>query len=145
MTIGGNIRKFRKNAGLTQQELADRIGVSASAVGQFEKSDSLNMTTVKKIALALGVSADTLFTGMSPLQRGEFLKPEIVSLIQGLNIEAVAVNDVEKVTDAIVEALEKQNRCIEMFNSLNPAGQDKALELIGLVTKIGEYKKGGKG
>lgn len=35
-TVGGIIAKARKAAGMNQQELADAIGVSRAAVGQFE-------------------------------------------------------------------------------------------------------------
>ena len=37
MDIGENIRQARKNAGLTQKELGEKLGISAAAVGQFKK------------------------------------------------------------------------------------------------------------
>ena len=40
MDIGENIRRARKNAGLTQKELGEKLGISAAAVGQFEKKNS---------------------------------------------------------------------------------------------------------
>lgn len=43
MTIGDNIRRFRKREGLTQQQLGDKLGVSQSAIGQFEKGTSLKI------------------------------------------------------------------------------------------------------
>lgn len=38
-TIGDNIRSLRKQAHLTQAELATRLGVSGSAVGMYERGE----------------------------------------------------------------------------------------------------------
>ncbi len=56
MTIGELIRQERKTKGITQDELAKRLGITRSAVGQFEKKDShLRYDTLKKIANAMDV------------------------------------------------------------------------------------------
>ena len=60
MTIGDNIRRFRKREGLTQQQLGDKLGVSQSAIGQFEKGTSLKIETIQKIAVALGIPMERL-------------------------------------------------------------------------------------
>lgn len=60
MAIGKNIKKARENAGMTQKELGDKLGVSASAVGQFEKSDNMRSETLAKIADALNCSVSQL-------------------------------------------------------------------------------------
>lgn len=41
MNIGSVIRKYRKEAGLTQEEMADRLGVTAPAVNKWENGVSL--------------------------------------------------------------------------------------------------------
>ena len=54
MNIGEIIRQERKNKGITQDELARRLGITRSAVGQFEKKDSnFRYETLKKIADAM--------------------------------------------------------------------------------------------
>ena len=56
MTIGELVRQARKKKGITQDELAKRLGVTRSAVGQFEKKDAhLRDETLKKIAEALDI------------------------------------------------------------------------------------------
>ena len=40
MNIGKNITAFRKDAGMTQEELAGQIGVSAQAVSKWETGGS---------------------------------------------------------------------------------------------------------
>lgn len=61
MTIGENIKKARKDLGLTQKELGKRLGITQSAVGQFEKSDNLNQNTLRKIADALEIPLHRLY------------------------------------------------------------------------------------
>ena len=41
MKLGAIIREKRKELSLTQEQLADRLGVSASAVHKWEKGGSL--------------------------------------------------------------------------------------------------------
>lgn len=41
MKIGEQIREYRKNAGLTQEQVANYLGVTAPAVNKWERGDSL--------------------------------------------------------------------------------------------------------
>ena len=56
------IRKFRMEKGVTQQELAEKAGVSRRFVNILENSDEINVASksLVGIALALGVSVDDL-------------------------------------------------------------------------------------
>lgn len=51
------IKEVLKEKHLTQQELADKMGVSLSAVKQMLGADSLTTATLEKIAAALNVPA----------------------------------------------------------------------------------------
>lgn len=56
MSIGQNIKRIRKEKGLTQKELGALLGISQAAIGQFENDHSnLQLETIKKIANALDV------------------------------------------------------------------------------------------
>lgn len=58
MSVGDNIRRFRKEKGWTQAELAELLHVSQQMIGQFENSKKPpKLDTVEKIASALGVTA----------------------------------------------------------------------------------------
>ena len=60
-TLGENIRKYRKQNGLNQEELAELVGCTGSHIGQIENArgvPSLEMTV--KIANALCISMDFL-------------------------------------------------------------------------------------
>lgn len=57
-----NLKFYRKQAGLTQERLAERIGMSTSYIGDMEARERFpSAETIDKIAGALGVSASTLF------------------------------------------------------------------------------------
>ena len=55
------IRAWREHIGITQRELAARIGVSQAAVAKLEKPNAKpRRATLEKIAEALGISIDNL-------------------------------------------------------------------------------------
>jgi DNA-binding XRE family transcriptional regulator len=51
---------WRKHLGLSQAQVADRIGISQSAYAQQEKAASPRKATRQKIAVALGIAPDLL-------------------------------------------------------------------------------------
>ncbi|MBQ8783763.1 MAG: helix-turn-helix transcriptional regulator [Clostridia bacterium] len=60
--IGKQIRDFRKAKNLTQEQLADLIGVSFQAVSKWENNIAFpDITLIPKLAQLLGVSIDELF------------------------------------------------------------------------------------
>lgn len=64
MEIGKNIKLFRKEKGLTQEYLADVVGVSAQAVSKWETGQAMpDVTLILPICSVLGVSADRLLGG----------------------------------------------------------------------------------
>ena len=55
------IRAWREELGLTQEDLAVRLGLSQAAVAKFEHPNAHPRgATLKKIALALGISVEQL-------------------------------------------------------------------------------------
>ena len=72
MEIGKRIRTARKEAGLTQEELALRVGVSRSAIAQWETRPNVlpshaNMDTLTEV---LTVSYEWLAKGTGPMHPG---------------------------------------------------------------------------
>ena len=60
--IGKNIKRFRRECGLTQAELAKKLGVTTQAVSKWEtQMNSPDIALIPKIAQVLGVSIDELF------------------------------------------------------------------------------------
>jgi transcriptional regulator with XRE-family HTH domain len=64
-TIGERVTRIRKAQGLTQKQLAEKIGIKRSLVTDYETGRlRLNGEMVARFALALGVSSD-LILGLS--------------------------------------------------------------------------------
>ena len=62
MDIGNRIRKFRYKASLTQEQLAEKLGVSAQAVSKWENSAAMpDIVLLPELAEIFGVSIDELF------------------------------------------------------------------------------------
>ena len=59
--VGEQIQKFRKEMGLTQRELGEALGVSSSAVSQWESGGTPDVTLLPAIADKLRVTIDALF------------------------------------------------------------------------------------
>ena len=61
MTLGQNLQAARKAKGLSQETLAEQIGVSRQALGKWEKDIALpGLDNLQAAAQVLGVSVDTL-------------------------------------------------------------------------------------
>ena len=62
--IGQNIRNRRKARGLSQEQLAERVGISAVHMSHIETgSTKLSLSVFAKTAKALDASADELLFG----------------------------------------------------------------------------------
>ncbi len=61
--VGMGLKEIRKAAGLTQEELAEKAGVSQAAVSRIEKmAESVTLRQLKQVAEALGVSPSDLLS-----------------------------------------------------------------------------------
>jgi HTH-type transcriptional regulator/antitoxin HipB len=53
--IGVIVRQAREEAGLTQEELADRVGTRKTAISRIENhAEDIKLSTIQKVAKALG-------------------------------------------------------------------------------------------
>jgi HTH-type transcriptional regulator/antitoxin HipB len=53
--IGVILRQAREEAGLTQEELADRVGTRKTAISRIENhAEDIKLSTIQKVAKALG-------------------------------------------------------------------------------------------
>ena len=65
--LGENIALYRRTAGLTQELLADRLGVSAQAVSKWERQISCpDIALLPAMADLFGVTIDELFLTEDP-------------------------------------------------------------------------------
>ena len=62
--LGARVAALRRQAGMSQAELANRLAVSASAVGMYEQGRrEPSMDRIVALSRLFGVSADYLLTG----------------------------------------------------------------------------------
>lgn len=62
--VARNVRKYRKLAGITQEQLAIDIGVSNDFLRRFETTfgkEGMSLNTLYKISVVLNVSMDKFF------------------------------------------------------------------------------------
>ena len=64
MTLGNKIKLKREQAGMSQQDLAEKLFVSRQTVSRWESgARTPDLVMAKKIAMTLGITLDDLFTG----------------------------------------------------------------------------------
>ena len=60
--LAGNISRYRKDVGITQETLADKLGITFQAVSKWETGQTMpESSLLPKLAQTLGVSIDKLF------------------------------------------------------------------------------------
>ena len=78
MNIAEVIRKYRKEAGMTQEEMANRLGVTAPAVNKWENGNSNpDIELLAPIARLLHISLDTLMSfheELAPSEIGDMIR-----------------------------------------------------------------------
>jgi len=88
--IGTRIRLARRDAGLTQEKLAEKIGVSTVFVSQLESgSRAPGLETLVKLSQTLHVSLDLLVLGGAP---GGDAEACLAALVQGRSPRMLAVS-----------------------------------------------------
>ena len=114
MSTADRIKEARKAAGLTQKELASKLGVKHSAVSKYEQGRVVNLKreTIANIAAVLNVKPSWL----------------------------MCMDDSTKKTT--IELSEKELAIIDMFRAMNEEGQEKVYDYIRDLTELGKYQKG---
>jgi ribosome-binding protein aMBF1 (putative translation factor) len=72
MTLGDKIRRYREEAGYTQQQLAKRIGTQASAISRIEDADydRHSISLLERVAKALDMLLLIDFAPKHPKRTG---------------------------------------------------------------------------
>ena len=127
--VGRQITLLRKEKGLTQNELGDRLGVSFQAVSKWERGETLPDTAILlDLANALGTSVDFLLSGGSQVihYRGKFTVNQIRDGILALRemgellgrdnmLYRHAINGINENMNTIMEDAFSDERILECF------------------------------
>lgn len=72
MNIADRIQSLRKNKGISQEELADKVGVSRQAVSKWESEQSVpDLDRVIIMSDYFGVTTDYILKGIEPQRQSE--------------------------------------------------------------------------
>lgn len=113
MSFASRLRQAREQSGFTQQDLAEKLGVTKSAVGNYENGvSSPKWDVLLKIFDVLQVEPNFLY------------QDSFSSELSGA-----------------VQLTPRQSALLESFDQLNEEGQTKAVEYVEDLVLTGRYKK----
>ena len=96
--VGANIQKKLNEKGMTQQNLADKLGVSKQVMSKIIKGyKAINVNELSKIATILGTTTDFLL-----LVKSDTKAPDCLAFMGSINDEGTK-NTVNKIRTAIDE------------------------------------------
>lgn len=97
--IGQRIRKFRKAHSFSQEELAEKVGISTTHMSHIETGNTkLSLAVLVKIALALEVNTDDILFDQALINKSS-LTEQIVELLDSCSPqELVIIYDIIKAT-----------------------------------------------
>mgnify|MGYP003291381408 CR=1 FL=1 len=83
MEIGKRIQMRRKQMGLTQEQLADKMNVSIQMVSNLERGNkSIRIENLIKLSEILNISTDYILTGKETTEDMQSLTEQMASLSQ---------------------------------------------------------------
>lgn len=89
--IGQRIRKYRKVHQLSQEELAERVGISTTHMSHIETGNTkLSLPVLVALATALEVGTDDLLFEPARTTRREALE-DVLSILDGCSTEQLKV------------------------------------------------------
>ena len=81
--IGRNIRNARKAQGMTQEKLAECMGVSSAYIGKLERGErTANLDNLSVLANILSVPIESLVQGSVPIKNGDQLPSDFLDAVQ---------------------------------------------------------------
>ena len=87
MSFGKNLAKFRKENGLTQEDLVKMSGVAISQIRRYETNKSKpSLDAITKIVKALGVSIDEMvFNKFTEVAEKKFIDRELIEQFETIS------------------------------------------------------------
>ena len=140
MSIAENIKRLRKEAKLTQKQLAEKTGIAVITIQNYEAGKyEPKIDALHKIAKALGKSIILLVEGCGdkyPLTPDDFR----IDLSNTMTDEEKWMQDYMN-GNAPENSWKREIDLLSHFRKLNKTGELKALEQVELLTKIPDYTK----
>ena len=173
MMLGKVIRKYRKERNFTQEEMAERLGVTASAVNKWEREVTCpDIALLAPIARLLEISTDTLLSyreNLTPKEIKELMEKTQKMLKetgygeafgwarkqmeQYPNCEELVLNmaacfEAYAITHEVPEAEKREREICALYQRLLESSEESirmqaASGLVGYYRRKGQFKKAG--
>ncbi len=141
MTVAECIKIARKKAGMTQEELGRKLGVSGSMIAQYETGKRHpKMETKEDIAFALGMPYKQVFPSSTMPDGLESMAGDVL-LFGKYSPMYNLYDDGNEDDNALKESVRQVKRILEAFEIMNSDGQQKAVERVEELTEIPRYQK----
>lgn len=136
LSIGENIRKFRKQRGLMQEKLAEALGVTIGAVSKWERGSAVpDLNYIVEMADIFGVSVDVLLGYQVQSGAAQDMEERIHNFQRDKDFESAAM-EAEKALIRYPNDFRIVYRCGEMYQlkgieTGDPQDLERAIELLG--------------
>lgn len=127
--IGERIRALRLDAGMTQEELAQRIGLKKQNISRYENSRvEPNIRTAKRIAEALGVSLEEMAVGVTVSET------PISSVLEQFSSAAILTEDEQELLAKYQQLTElNKGRVLQQIDTLIESQKQSEAKSINFV------------
>ena len=142
MTIGKNIADLRKNSGMTQEQLAETLGVSSQTISKWENEVTMpDIMLLPVLAGCFDITVDELYCGRKPTKKRqtvdyddipEMLYDTVIDLTQRGWVDTVEGKDIEAEKEKMKSYL-AENRKVKTATFSNKRGAVVATSEIGLL------------
>lgn len=142
MTIGKNIADLRKDSGMTQEQLAEILGVSSQTISKWENEVTMpDIMLLPVIAGCFDITVDELYGGRKPTEKRQAIDydniPEmvydtVIDLTQHGWVDSVEGKDIDTEKERMKSYL-AENRQVKTATFSNKNGAVIATSEIGLL------------
>ncbi|NRR22794.1 helix-turn-helix domain-containing protein [Brevibacillus sp. MS2.2] len=104
--VGTRIRLLRKNRGLTQEQLGERVHQPQSYIGSIERGEkNISLDTLERIAEALDVHPGALFDTYHKSKSSDQLEKDKIADYIGLLLKERNINEMKIISRLVEDVL----------------------------------------
>ena len=119
--IGDRIYSLRKKLGLSQEEFANRIGVSRQVVSKWEMNQVIPLTDkLKKISEEFNISYDEIFGDKDSIKRNNIIRYILIFLgIIIVEVIIILIYSIDEIINDKIVNIIKSNKSREDYVEIN--------------------------